>query len=313
MDSVWEQAVHILAAGGKFVLAGVVDRTGSSPAHVGSVMLVLEDGDTLFTVGGGAMEAVAIEEAQALLAVGGWKRLEIDLSGSAAAASGMVCGGTTSILLDCATPADLPVFEEARDCEAGGGRGFLLYRLLPGTRKMVFSDDPEDMEPEWSDSVRLPLRGNGRVFIFGCGHVGMETAHIAAMADFQTVVLDDRAEFANADRFPDSVVMLVDSFTSLPVLGLDADSYVVIVTRGHAHDAAVLDQVLRSEAGYIGMIGSRSKREATYARLMAMGHPAEKLAQVHSPIGLDIGSETPAEIAVSIAAELIQERAKKRR
>ena len=138
----------------------------------------------------------------------------------------------------------------------------------------------------------------------------MPTAHLAALVGFRVVVIDDRLEYANKERFPEAEkTLVIKNFTrAFDGLEIDADSYIVIVTRGHQYDRAVLEQSLRTSAGYIGMISSRRKREAIYEYLTAQGFTKERLAQVHSPIGIDIGGETPEEIAVSIVAELIKVR-----
>ena len=129
------------------------------------------------------------------------------------------------------------------------------------------------------------------------------------MVGFQTVVIDDRPAFASQDRFPQADIMVIDNFACLPALAVTPDSYLVIVTRGHLHDQTVLEQVLQTEAGYIGMIGSRRKRDLVFADLQAKGYKTADLQRVHAPIGIPIEAETPEEIAVSIVAELIQVRA----
>ncbi len=149
----------------------------------------------------------------------------------------------------------------------------------------------------------------GTAYLFGAGHVSKAVAALARMVGFHVVVLDDRAEFANVERFPGCAVQVIDSFERLPELAIDANSYLLIITRGHLFDRVVLEWALNTPAGYIGMIGSRSKREAIYSHLREQGVPKERLDEVHSPIGLAIGAETPEEIAVSVIAELIQTRA----
>lgn len=146
------------------------------------------------------------------------------------------------------------------------------------------------------------------VFLCGAGHVAQPTAHICAMTGFHVTVLDDREAFANRANFPDAHDIRViggfaDAFAGLEV---DADAFVVIFTRGHLHDRTVLAQALRTPAAYIGMIGSRKKRDAIYAALLAEGFSRADIDRVHSPIGLPIGAQSPEEIAVSIVAEMIQ-------
>ena len=128
---------------------------------------------------------------------------------------------------------------------------------------------------------------------------------------FKTVVLDDRPAFANREVFDSADrIILLDTFEhALQAVELDSQSYVVIVTRGHVHDKTVLAQALRTPAGYIGMIGSRRKRDTIYQALRDEGFTAQDVGRVYSPIGLGIGGETPEEIAVSIVAEMIKVRA----
>ena len=156
-----------------------------------------------------------------------------------------------------------------------------------------------------------PLSSEGTVYIFGAGHIGQKLAPLTKFVGFQTVVLDDREQFANRELFgsADRVVVLESFDDAMKDLAIDEQSYLVIVTRGHAHDKTVLGQALKTSAGYIGMIGSRKKRDATYAVLAGEGFTTQDLLRVHSPIGLNIRAETPEEIAVSIVAELIQARA----
>jgi xanthine dehydrogenase accessory factor len=152
---------------------------------------------------------------------------------------------------------------------------------------------------------------NGTVYIFGAGHVARQLARLTKMADFYTVVLDDREEFANRRRFTnsDEIVVLESFEAAFEDRAFDSHSYIVIVTRGHSHDKTVLAQALQTTAGYIGMIGSRRKRDIIYQKLLAEKFSQADIDRVHCPIGLDIGAETPEEIAVSIVAELILKRA----
>lgn len=154
------------------------------------------------------------------------------------------------------------------------------------------------------------LEASKTVFIFGAGHIARELAPLTKQVGFRTIVLDDRLDFADPQRFinADSVIALSSFDQAFHQLCISCSSYVVILTRGHAHDKTVLRQALQSQAGYIGMIGSRRKRDAIYHALAQEGFSPQDLARVHSPIGLTIGAETPEEIAVSIVAELIQVR-----
>ncbi|MDO4581371.1 MAG: XdhC family protein [Bacillota bacterium] len=145
-----------------------------------------------------------------------------------------------------------------------------------------------------------------RLCICGGGHVSLPLAQIADMLGFAVTVLDDREEFANARRFPQAELYCGDFVSGLQAFGGGSNDYFVIITSGHLHDRACLEQILRGKYAYVGMIGSRPKRKAVYEQMLAQGFTQAQLDTVHSPIGLNIGAETPAEIAVCIAAEIIE-------
>jgi xanthine dehydrogenase accessory factor len=153
-----------------------------------------------------------------------------------------------------------------------------------------------------------------RLLIVGGGHCGRALAKMASLLDFSIIVVDDREEYARPDdfRFPniEQVLRLPADFEGLPEA--DETTYVALISKGYITDEAALRRVLDSPAPYIGMIGSVRKREVVYDRLRAEGVSEEKLARVHAPIGLEIGAETPEEIAVSVLAEIIQVRAQRR-
>lgn len=154
----------------------------------------------------------------------------------------------------------------------------------------------------------LPMVVPGRVIIAGAGHVARELATLCHFLGLRSIVIDDRRGFADRERFltTGEIVISRESFQDCFLkMSIDGDCCIVIVTRGHEHDRNVLAQALRTSAGYIGMIGSRTKRDAIYQSLRGEGFLPEDLARVHCPIGLSIGARTPVEIAVSIAAELI--------
>lgn len=149
-----------------------------------------------------------------------------------------------------------------------------------------------------------------RLIICGGGHVSLALAQIAALLEFDIAVIDDRAEFASRERFPMADTVLARPFPeALDALGSREDDYYVIVTRGHAFDRDCLAHVLRGRYGYVGMIGSKVKIAAVMKSLAEEGFSEGILAGVHTPIGIKIGGQTPAEVAVSIAAELVQVRA----
>jgi xanthine dehydrogenase accessory factor len=151
-----------------------------------------------------------------------------------------------------------------------------------------------------------PLTPSPHLYIAGGGHVGMQLARAAAEVGFRIHVVDDREKFANAERFPAADEVAVDSIPDwLERAPLAQPAFIAIVTRGHQHDLSALRAAVAREARYIGLIGSRAKVTRIFEALRDEGLPAEALRHVHAPIGLDIGAVTPAEIAVSIVAEMV--------
>lgn len=154
-----------------------------------------------------------------------------------------------------------------------------------------------------------PVEPKPTLFIVGAGHIALPLAKLGQMTGFTVAVLDDRKEFANVERFPTvEKVICGDIESTLSKTKITSSTYIVIVTRGHQYDLEALKSVINSKAAYIGMIGSKTKVSTAFQELRGMGIPEDRLKQVHAPIGLDIGAETPEEIAVSIIAEIIKVR-----
>jgi len=150
-----------------------------------------------------------------------------------------------------------------------------------------------------------PLTPSPRLFIIGAGHVGHQLARMAVDVGFRIHVVDDREKFANAERFPGAEITVEPIPEWLHRADIPPAAYVVVVTRGHTHDLDAMRALAARDLKYLGLIGSRAKVARIYDALLEEGLPSECLRRVHAPIGLDIGAVTPAEIAVSILAELI--------
>lgn len=150
-----------------------------------------------------------------------------------------------------------------------------------------------------------PILPQPRLYLFGGGHVSTALARIAHLAGFSVAVIDDRASFANSERFPMADEIFTSYEDAFSKLKPSASAYLVIITRGHKDDMRVLEWAITTDARYIGMIGSKRKVISVYKALEKRGIPAEKFARVHAPVGLEIGALTPEEIAVSVTAELI--------
>ena len=154
-----------------------------------------------------------------------------------------------------------------------------------------------------------PILPEPCLLIFGAGHISLFLAKMGKMVGFRIVVIDDRPEFANRERFPEADEVIAQDFpAAFPRLTTNRTSYIAIVTRGHLQDETVLEWAVRTDAAYIGMIGSRKKNQTVFSHLQAKGIPEKRLKEVHAPIGLNINAKTPEEIALSIIAEIIKAR-----
>ncbi|MDK9718367.1 MAG: XdhC family protein [Trichlorobacter sp.] len=295
------QILHEVAATGAGVLALIVERSGSAPRGVGAMLLLRPDGSCCGTVGGGSLEQ------QVVVALG-----QIRQDGHGVIRSfqllpeqdGMPCGGSLTLLLAKLSTTAIPVFAAAAAAlEAGNGCTLQVY--LDDNGQACWSVDLP--KPDAMQCYSIPLQPVPELLICGAGHIGQALAPMAITVGFKVTVLDDRAELLGTDRFPASV-------TTVAVAGFDCclqcqqittSTAVLIMTYGHQHDRTVLEQTLVTQAGYIGMVGSRRKREELFGQLRAVGVSDEDLLRVRCPVGLQIGAETPAEIAVSILAEMI--------
>ena len=185
--------------------------------------------------------------------------------------------------------------------------GALLKERKP--KVIILSSEKDDSPWKEMEILLEPIFSDPTIYIFGAGHVSQQLAHHAKGVDFKVVVIDDRQIFANRERFPEADKVIVSEFEKcFDQLNIDESSYIVIVTRGHLYDGFVLEQAVKTNARYIGMIGSKKKIQTLYQNLMSKGIPKETLNRVYAPIGIDINSETPEEIAVSIVAQLIKVR-----
>ena len=324
------------------ILATVGSQSGSTPRIAGAKMLVFADGSICGTIGGGLVEAEAIREASACLRSKQGMHRHFDLSNADAAVTDMICGGAMELYLEYIEPSaeNLAFFRHLQEA-LHRGRRLVAVSSLDGARSRFTIDhrgqcsqsglDAEFVQKlaesaatltgaslvHWKESAFLlsAFAVGGNLILVGAGHVAACTAEAAARVGFQVTVMDDRAEFANRERFPqaNSIRVLPGFRGCRNGLEIDQDSYIVIVTRGHMHDQDVLEQALATRAGYIGMIGSRRKRNAIYTQLLDKGITGAQLELVRCPIGMAIEADTPEEIAVSIVGELIYQRATGRR
>lgn len=333
-----------LTGGQSVVLAVIAGKTGSAPRSVGTRTALLEDFSTIGTIGGGALESEVLQLAREVLLQRKWVVRNFDLTSEDAARAGMICGGRVQVLIhfvDASNSCHLELYQaiassvkenkkawlvthipavHSSGAEFGDGPSPVQDLCFPGgpgtgmpgdVAAKVRSSRPEQVVHNGEIYLVEPLGRETTVYIFGAGHIALELVPLAHLVGFKTVVLDDRPEFADPERFSTAdCVTVLDSFESgFKGLEIGENSYLVLVTRGHLHDLDLIRQALGTRAGYIGMIGSKRKRHAINQTLMAEGFTNRDLERIHSPVGIDIRAETPEEIAVSIVAELIQTRA----
>jgi len=183
-----------------------------------------------------------------------------------------------------------------------------LEQESAGLRIYSPSGDPATKRGRGTIRVYLePLIPRDRLVLVGAGHVALAVARIAALVGFEITVIDDRSDFASARRFPEAAQIIVaDVGETLGALPIDQNTYVVLVTRAHAFDEKALEQVLNTDARYIGMIGSRRRVLVVYRKMMSLGFSGDSLRRVYAPIGLDFGARTAEEIALAIVAEAVK-------
>ncbi|MDY2680214.1 MAG: XdhC/CoxI family protein [Lentihominibacter sp.] len=261
-------ARDLIEQGEDFVIAKVVDTSGSTPRKKGAVLMMKKDGVTIGTVGGGLLEAETEKLCRKTFETKEKSHVyEFTLDEKQKGALDMGCGGDATVQID-----------------------------------YIDAENPGDFVKEFKLA--------STAYIFGGGHVAYALEPVLRHVDFRTVVIDDREEYANPERYPhaDRTIAVENFDNAFDDIETDDDSYIIIVTRGHRGDLQVLREALKRDFAYLGMIGSRRKNELLFDTLRREGVPESKLAEVHAPIGLKIGSETPEEIAVSIVAEIIQVR-----
>ena len=311
-------------------LVTVVAVRGSVPRHVGSKMAVLPDGSIVGTVGGGVLESRAIDRAKACIAAAASDGLEVELTGAEALGATPVCGGVAELWIEYV--GDPSPFREAvlrldagqtvvlASLRAGSGGGPGCAAVLDAQGALVggrpgCADGHEAAKAASAGTAALsdaadlfydPVLPPERLLVLGGGHVGLAVARFARSLDFKVTIADDRPEFADPDRFPEGVETLnggyVDIIERFP---FGPSAYALIVTPGHLSDMDCVRAALKREYRYLGLIGSKRKVRMVMEQMIAEGYDRDRVEALYSPVGVDIGAETPEEIAVSILAEMI--------
>ncbi|MBN2409886.1 MAG: XdhC family protein [Candidatus Aminicenantes bacterium] len=350
--NIYREIIPLLGQGRPLALATIVAAEGATPQKPGASALFDDKGLLQGTLGGGMMEADAQERAYGCLKEGRSLFYRFDLRGDDVGAGEPVCGGSVRVLIDGSPSGHRKAWLGLEEAIRSRRSGLLVTRIHRGGAGSVeverfWLDEDAASELKGNESPDLPagkiaearrkkepvfvrdvpistgregslflepLFPLPRLLIVGAGHVGRAVARLGSRLDFEVTVIDDRPEFVSPERLPGAASLVageIDRTTrSFPV---GSDTYIVIVTRGHSHDAEALRAFIRSPAAYVGMIGSRKKIALMRERFVSEGWAtASEWDRIHTPIGLQIGSRTVEEIAVSIAAELIQVRSRAR-
>lgn len=312
----------------------VVETRGSTPQKAGAAMLVFRDGSQRGTLGGGCVEAEVKRHALASLASRQGELRTFQLNHDYGWDDGLICGGRMTVLIEPADTSELKdYYSRLRDLLASGEGateaialdvpdGALVPRAIYGPSSELetqFGKHPfpvnvtslrERPRPSYSDGISyLPHLQRCKLLIVGAGHVGQKVAELAAQVDFEVTVVDDRADYCTPARFPSATSCVAGPIEQvLDSLPVDHRTYCLVVTRGHHHDEQALFRLINRDAAFLGMIGSKRKIRLIFDDLRREGVSEELLARVHAPIGLEIGSQTVPEIAISIVAQLISHR-----
>lgn len=333
MKKLFEELEQMLEAGQDAVLVTVIAGSGSTPRGAGARMIVRPDGSTMGTIGGGAVEYRAGQMALDVLREKSSFTKGFKLVKGQAADLGMICGGDVVIYFQyvgadnreflalcrqvsqaCDRDEDSWLITDITD-ETAWAMG--LYSESQGLTGLTVEDVSSlcAVKAIQGEAGRRrfysePLVRAGKVFVFGGGHVAQELVPVLSHVGFRCVVFDDRAEFTSRELFPEAYERITGDFERIfEYIDIKEQDYVAVMTRGHQCDYVIQKQVLHTPACYIGVMGSRQKIRSQSEKLKAEGYTDEDIARCKSPIGLPIAAETPAEIAISIAGELIRTRA----
>lgn len=324
----WERTLAEVESSGHAVLCTVIHTHGSSPRESGTRMVMGTRGTVAGTVGGGCAEAEVAVLARKLLAGHAQARqLELDLAGDLNDDQAQQCGGTMSVFVERMDKRDLATLKALVQAERGAG-GWVVSRIssddtqirlaFEQTSQAVMQRIGGDFSPEAVEDKPALIDGShgrffvqfvGRseaLFIVGSGHVAVPLSDFALRLGYRVTVIDDRPEYASREHFSGAAHIEIGEHAQLLARQpINAQSSIVIVTRGHRHDELALRAALATHARYIGMIGSKRRAIETLKRLAADGFDPGRLADVRTPVGLDIGAQSPEEIALAIMAEVV--------
>ncbi len=344
MEFNWKDLATALKSESDVALCTIIERRGSVPREIGARMLVHKDGSIIGTVGGGIGEHEVIKAAQETIKRAQSRLLDFSLAGEQGLDSAAICGGHFTVFISYWSQTDDCDMAAAIAATLKGSRAHYLIETLPQNNFTKIERDLLDPEvrrvaksptgnsiPEIPKELKFESPTTSvqkisiadqefllseislppQMIIFGGGHLALPLAEMASWCRFAVTVIDDRPEFSNPQRFPTA-----DQVATAPMEKIHGlytpgpNTYLVLITREHKHDYILLKQLLGTEYAYLGMIGSKRRTSQVKQRLIDEGFNPAEIAKLYSPIGLSIGAQTPAEIAISIMAEVIETRHK---
>lgn len=311
---------------GSVELVVLVGEDGSAPRGAGAWMAVRADGSFAGTVGGGRLESLAIERAVELLSAGSSELARYDIGGAAKKA-GMVCGGVVDLCLACVDASQRDVLERVRAVLESRGEGVLAIDLAPFGGIPTGESDPRMVRGPLALSLEAPagraldhagvsegrylepLCPEGFTYVIGCGHVGRALVPVLARAGFAVIACDDRPALLDESLLPGARERRLVNYADLAATcQIGPRDLVVVSTSSHGTDLAVVSHALAAGAGYLGCMGSAKKTAFVHGKLAERGFSQEQIEGIHMPVGVPIACETPDEIALSIAAEMVDYR-----
>ncbi len=316
-----------LMEGQDLVLITVIASSGATPRGAGARMLVGKEGRICGTIGGGAVEYRSEQIGAKVLESKSSYGHDFTLTKDDVQNLGMICGGACNVFFHYIPAGDVDTIALAELAEKRFQKGddlWLICDIAAGGKLSLTDKDDAAMAPrltrhpyryqeEGKDLYIEQINTSGRVYIFGGGHVAQELVPVLAHVGFRCTVMDDREEFTKQELFPGAEAILLGDFRKISdYVSIGSEDYVCVMTRGHAFDTVVQAQVLKCRPCYCGVIGSKFKAAGVRKTLKEeFGLIDEELDLVTTPIGLNIKGETPAEIAISIAAQMILHRAER--
>ena len=312
-DRIPEIALDWHRAGKGAALATVIETWGSAPRPVGSQLAVSGAGEMMGSVSGGCVEGAVVEEAQAALADGQPRLLTYGVSDQDAFAVGLACGGTIRVLVEpvgAAMPEDmLAAIVTARE-----GRVALAYAVdldswqrslsaPDGPHRDRFRSDKSGVDDSLFVAIHNPPL---RLVIVGAVHIAQALVGMARSCGYDPLMIDPREAFGSEARFAGEVISHDWPDEAMAAIGIDARTAVVTLTHDPKLDDPAIQTALRSDCFYLGCLGSTRTHAKRVARLEEAGFTASEIAKIHAPVGLNIGAKSPAEIALSIMAEITQ-------